>query len=126
MVAEGISIANEKEVFTKIEQDTKGEKRKKKKKRISHRFDLGDLRAAINAMQLFCVGQKAKKSARNFESAKYLDLGKRDSSLSLFHGIGKVFHPKRDQFGSFLVSPEKISAKMVIDVRLSKKRKFLF
>lgn len=96
LVSEKISVSNEKELFSQIEKDTRG-----------------DLRAAINALQLCCVGQKTKSRAKLDISL----LGSRDASLSIFHGLGKAFHPKRDPATNrFLVSPEKVSAKMPIDV----------
>ncbi len=106
--SEGVRFAEEKTVFKQICDETKG-----------------DMRAAINALQMVCVGQnegEGKKSNRvkkKKAAVKYLELGKRDSSLSIFHGLGKVFHPKRDpESGKLLSSAEKIAQKMPIEASL--------
>jgi cell cycle checkpoint protein len=111
--AEGVVFQDEKQVYKQITEETRG-----------------DLRAAINALQMVCVGVK-KEEAEESDAfkprgrkkkpklVKYLELGRRDASLSIFHGLGKVFHPKRNpETGKLLTSAEKISQKMPIDASL--------
>ena len=88
---EQISVDNEKEVFAQIHEESKG-----------------DVRAALNNLQVFCVGEVADESAtlsgsvssghaKRRKKIRYANLGLRDSAFSLFRGLGKVFHAKRDE-----------------------------
>ena len=57
----------------------------------------GDLRHATNALQMFAITpnngrQKRKKSNPESNTNAY---GNRDTSLSLFHAVGKVLYNKR-------------------------------
>ncbi|CAL1269859.1 unnamed protein product [Larinioides sclopetarius] len=61
----------------------------------------GDIRNAINTMQFLCMTQstKPKSSQRNDISSKAESedcSSKRDSSLFLFHALGKILYCKRD------------------------------
>ncbi|KAF8773629.1 Cell cycle checkpoint protein RAD17 like protein [Argiope bruennichi] len=62
----------------------------------------GDIRNAINTMQFLCMTQSAKpkSSHKNDASSKAKESeecsSKRDSSLFLFHALGKILYCKRD------------------------------
>lgn len=101
----------------------------------------GDLRAAINGLQILCVGSKrgpatapaklkkkrkgatqddfAVPRARVVVEDEDAVLSSRDSTLSIFHGLGKVFYPKRSaQTGRLLIDTESIVERMPIDLSL--------
>ena len=109
--AEEIDLENEKLIFAQIHEESKG-----------------DIRAALNSLQMFCVGEsassgtdsKAIKKRSKKKQLQYSNLGDRDSTFSIFRGLGKVFHAKRNErTNELLVGAEEISAKMVIDSSLT-------
>lgn len=106
--AEGFAFDDEKEVMKRIWEECNG-----------------DLRASINKLQMICVGIVGEeevvktKKAKKRKVATYSDLGNRDTSLSIFHGLGKVFHPKRDEVtGNLMTPPEDIAERMTIGTGL--------
>src|SRR5689334_1754561 len=58
-------------------------------------------------------GRKNKKKKVGFSA-----LGNRDTSLSIFHGLGKVFHPKRDENGVLKTNADEIGERMSLSTSL--------
>nr|XP_042911018.1 cell cycle checkpoint protein RAD17-like isoform X2 [Parasteatoda tepidariorum] len=57
---------------------------------------LGDIRNAINSMQFMCMSYFKKPLSVQGSVSSSEDGSKRDSSLFLFHALGKILYSKRD------------------------------